>query len=169
MSSPRSSTVELALLRGWLHGIKGAFTYATIARRASDHGQPVSERTLRRAVRQTLDGRLPALRMVEAFAHGAVHARAHAAGGSRGAAPPEVQRAEQAGRALWEAAERSLHWRAQTRPHRVTWVPGHITTPAGLARAVRRLHQEAGNPSLRVLAAAPKPTAGSPAARSSWL
>ncbi|MER6125350.1 hypothetical protein ABT173_22495 [Streptomyces sp. NPDC001795] len=156
MSSPHPGTVELALLRGWLRGIKGTFTYATVARRASDHHQPVSERTLRRAVRQILDGRLPALRVVVAFTHGAVHARAHAAGASRGAAPPDVQRAEQTAHALWEAAGRSLHRRTQTHPHQVSWVPGHITTQAGLARAMRRLRQEAGNPSLRALATAPE-------------
>lgn len=159
MNSPHAGTVELALLRGWLRGIKGAFTYDTIARRASDHGQPVCERSLRRAVRRTLDGRLPALRMVVAFAHGAVHARAHAAGASGGADALEVQRAEQTVRALWEAAESAVCRRTQTRPRRLTWVPGHITTKAGLARAMRRLREEAGNPSLRALASAPE-TAG---------
>ncbi|MFF4205765.1 hypothetical protein ACFYZ8_34515 [Streptomyces sp. NPDC001668] len=159
MSASPAGTVELALLRGWLRGIKGAFTYDTLVRRAGEHGQHVCERTLRRAVRQTLDGRLPSLRVVVAFAHGAVHAQAHAASASRGADPLEVQRAEQTGRALWEAAASAVRRRTQPRPRRVTWVPGHITTQAGLTRAMQRLREEAGNPSLRELAAAPQ-TAG---------
>ncbi|WP_329020302.1 hypothetical protein [Streptomyces sp. NBC_01601] len=127
--------MELAELRGWLRGIKGALTYDAIARWANTNG------------------RLPTHRVVLAFAQGAVHAHARGAGG---AGALEVATAEQTGQALWEAADSAVRRRTATGRRRAARVPGRITTKAGLAKAMRRLQAEAGNPSLRALAAAPE-------------
>ncbi|WP_216590259.1 hypothetical protein [Streptomyces brasiliscabiei] len=67
MSRRPAVPVELAELQGWLRAAKGQFTFAALARRAGDRGTPVSVCTLRRA----LDGRLPTLYTVRAFARGA--------------------------------------------------------------------------------------------------
>ncbi|MFE0775387.1 hypothetical protein [Streptomyces sp. NPDC058861] len=120
---------ELAELRGWLRGVKGDKAFAGIARRAGLRKLSVSERTLRRA----LKGPLPTRHTVLAFARGA------------GADEEKAER-------LWAAAERAVRPRAPRA--RSGFVPGRITTRAGLARALRRLKADSGM-SLRELVAAP--------------
>jgi hypothetical protein len=124
--------VELARLRGWLRNAKGKRTFDSLARRASAQKMAVSACTLRRA----LDGRLPTLYTVVAFA--------------RGAGADE----EEAGR-LWAAAEAAVRPRPARAP--AAYVPGAgITTRAGLVRAMERVRASAGGPSLRQLAASPE-------------
>ncbi|MDX3801079.1 hypothetical protein [Streptomyces sp. AK04-3B] len=131
MSRRPAGPVELAELRGWLRAAKGRLTFASLARRAGARGMPVSECTLRRA----LDGRLPTLYTVCAFA--------------RGAGADE----EEAGR-LWAAAEAAVRPRPVGKP--AAYVPGRqITTQAGLVRAMEKVRAAAGGPSLRQLAASP--------------
>ncbi|MCX4481647.1 hypothetical protein OOK44_35325 [Streptomyces cellulosae] len=127
---PAAEPVELAVLRGWLRAAKGRRTFDSLARRSSTLGLTVCACTLRR----TLDGRLPTLRTTTAFARGA------------GADEARAER-------LWEAAAAAVR-RPPAKP-RAPYVPGRITTQAGLARALRRLQVAAGSPSLRALAAAP--------------
>ncbi|WP_165984273.1 hypothetical protein [Streptomyces sp. YIM 98790] len=105
-------------------------TFDALARRAARAGGlPISACTLRRA----LDGRLPTRHTVLAFAR---------------AADADERTAER----LWKAAaDTGRPLRVRTR-----YVPGRITTPAGLAKAMQRLRTEAGNPTYRVLAAAPE-------------
>lgn len=123
---------ELARLRGWLRAAKGKRTFDSLARRASAGKMAVSACTLRRA----LDGRLPTLRTVQAFA--------------RGAGADE----EEAGR-VWAAAEAAVRPRAVRAP--AAYVPGGgITTRAGLVRALERVRASAGAPSLRQLAGSPQ-------------
>ncbi|AWI27340.1 hypothetical protein [Streptomyces tirandamycinicus] len=142
MSRPPGEPVELAQLRGWLRASKGSLTFDSIARWAHASGRPVSTCTLRRA----LDGRLPTKNTVLAFARGTVHAHA------RGTADRHaVQAAEQAGEALWEAAASAA--RPPRPTPRMRYVPGLITTQAGLAKAMNRIRAEAGDPTLEELTA----------------
>ncbi|MFI1769119.1 helix-turn-helix domain-containing protein [Streptomyces sp. NPDC020800] len=128
-SRPGAEPAELALLRGWLRASRGNLTYDTLARRARGDGRPeykVSECTLR----QALDGRLPTLRTVRAFALGA------------GADQRMAER-------LWADADRAVNPPPRRpAPH----VPGAFTTPAGLARAMNRVRATAPHTSLRALA-----------------
>jgi hypothetical protein len=122
---------ELARLRGWLRAAKGRLTFESLARRAGARGMPVSACTLRRA----LNGRLPTLYTVRAFA--------------RGAGADE----EKAGR-VWAAAEAAVRPKPVRKP--AAYVPGRqITTQAGLAGAMEKVRAAAGGPSLRQLAASP--------------
>jgi hypothetical protein len=124
--------VELARLRGWLRAAKGRRAFAALARRAGAGKLPVSVCTLRRA----LDGRLPTLRTVQAFARGAgadeeEGARVRAAAATAGRPRP-----------AWEPA---------------SYVPGRgITTLAGLAAATKKVRAAAGGPSLRQPADSPQ-------------
>jgi hypothetical protein len=145
MRRPPPEPVELTVLRGTLRAWKGTLTFEAIARRLSRSEWPVSECTLRRA----LDGRPPGRRTVLAFAVSAVHARAC------GADEGEVQAAVQTAEALWQAASDAVTRRQSGRP-RAPHVPGHVTTLAGLGRAMERVRAAVGTPSLRVLVAAPE-------------
>ncbi|MFK0142711.1 hypothetical protein [Streptomyces murinus] len=107
--------------------MKGAKTFGSLACRAGHRKLPVSACTLRRA----LDGRLPTRYTVLAFARGA------------GA---DEEKAEQ----MWAAAHAARPLPPRPRPY----VPGRITTRAGLARALNKLKADAGM-TLRQLAAAP--------------
>ena len=128
---PVKVEVEVERLRGWLRAAKGRFTFETLARRAGLRGKPVSVCTLRRA----LDGRLPSLYTVRAFALGA------------GADEKEAGR-------VWAAAEAAVRPRPVGKP--AAYVPGRqITTRAGLASAMEKVRAAAGGPSLRQLAASP--------------
>ncbi|MFF4138623.1 hypothetical protein ACFY1B_45965 [Streptomyces mirabilis] len=131
MSRAQAGPLELAVLRGWLRAAKGKLTFDSLARRAGKRGVAVSACTLRRA----LDGRLPTERTVVAFARGA---------GSD----------EDTARQVWAAAAAAV--RAQPNRPRFPQVPGRITTGAGLVRAMRRVREAAGSPSLRRLVAAPQ-------------
>lgn len=132
MSLWTGGPVELAGLRGWLRAVKGRRTFASLARRAGARKMPVSECTLRRA----LDGRLPTLRTVCAFA--------------RGAGADE----EEAGR-VWAAAAAAVRPGPVRKP--AAYAPGHqITTRAGLATAMEKVRAAAGRPSLRQLAGSPE-------------
>lgn len=132
MSLRTGGPVELARLRGWLRAVKGRRTFASLSRRAGARKMPVSECTLRRA----LDGRLPTLRTVQAFA--------------RGAGADE----EKAGR-VWAAAAAAVRPGPVRKP--AAYVPGHqITTRAGLATAMEKVRAAAGRPSLRQLAGSPE-------------
>ncbi|MFD0332354.1 hypothetical protein ACFQZ0_00515 [Streptomyces erythrogriseus] len=109
MSRRPAGPVELAQLRGWLRAAKGRLTFASLARRASARGMPVSACTLRRA----LTAGLPSLYTVRAVA--------------RGAGADE----EEAGR-VWVAAEAAVRPRHVRKP--AGYVPGRqITTRAGPA------------------------------------
>ncbi|MFZ4179404.1 hypothetical protein ACOZCI_34965 [Streptomyces griseoincarnatus] len=131
MSRRPAGTVELAQLRGWLRAAKGRLTFASLARRASARGMPVSACTLRRA----LTAELPSLYTVRAVA--------------RGAGADE----EEAGR-VWVAAEAAVRPRHVRKP--AGYVPGRqITTRAGLAGALEKVWAAAGGPSLRQLATSP--------------
>jgi hypothetical protein len=135
---------ELQELRGFLRTAKGDLAFARLTERAEEAGHPVSERTLRRA----LDGRLPSRATVIAFAL----ARAKAEGDDR------VQAARRASAAelRWEKAAAACRPPAPTARQTPRYVPGPITTRAGLARAMRRLREAAGHPSLRSLCNAPQ-------------
>ncbi|WP_346088306.1 hypothetical protein [Streptomyces erythrogriseus] len=109
MSRRPAGPVELAQLRRWLRAAKGRLTFASLARRASARGMPVSACTLRRA----LTAGLPSLYTVRAVA--------------RGAGADE----EEAGR-VWVAAEAAVRPRHVRKP--AGYVPGRqITTRAGPA------------------------------------
>ncbi|MER0485120.1 helix-turn-helix domain-containing protein [Streptomyces sp. Edi2] len=128
-SRPGAEPAELATLRGWLRAAKGNLTFYSLARRARGDGRPdytVSECTLR----QALDGRLPTLRTILAFARGA------------GADQKKAER-------LWRRADRAVNPPPRRpAPH----VPGSFTTPAGLVRAMNRVRTTAPHTSLRALA-----------------
>ncbi|MFB0620275.1 hypothetical protein [Streptomyces sp. AGS-58] len=131
VSRRSAGLVELARLRDWLRAARGQRTFESLARRAGARRMPISVCTLRR----TLDGRLPTLRTVRAFA--------------RGAGADE----EEAGR-VRAAAEAAVRPRPVGKP--AAYVPGYqITTRAGLARAMEKVRAVAGGPSLRQLAASP--------------
>ncbi|MGW3311468.1 hypothetical protein ACWDG9_33350 [Streptomyces sp. NPDC001073] len=124
--------LQLARLRGWLRAAKGRRTFACLARRAGAERLPVSACTLRRA----LDGRLPTLYTVRAFAR--------AAGAD-----------EEEGARVWAAAAAALrpapvHTPAAYTPSR------RISTRAGLATAMEKVRAAAGGPSLRQLAGSPQ-------------
>ncbi|MFI8834885.1 hypothetical protein ACIGPN_28215 [Streptomyces afghaniensis] len=122
----------MAALRGWLRAAKGRRTFAALARRAAAGKLPVSVCTLRRA----LDGRLPTLRTVQAFARGA------------GAD-------EEEGARVWAAAAAAVRPEPVRKPS--AYVPGRgITTQAGLAAAMEKVRAAAGGPSLRRLADSPE-------------
>ncbi|MEV8628596.1 hypothetical protein [Streptomyces sp. NPDC051079] len=125
--------VELTVLRGWLRAAKGRRTFYSLHLRAvaGGHDYTVSECTLRRA----LDGRLPTLRTVTAFAHAAGADKTKAA-------------------ALWEAAAAAIHPPDAARP--APYVQGRFTTSGGRRRAMARMRAAAGNPSLRALASSPE-------------
>ncbi|MFB8406028.1 hypothetical protein [Streptomyces sp. NPDC055912] len=129
----RDEPVELTALRGWLRAAKGRRTFYSLHLRAVAGGEAyaVSECTLRRA----LDGRLPTLRTMTAFAHGAGADEAKAA-------------------ALWEAAAHAM--RPPAAPPPAPYVPGAFTTRGGRVRAMVRLRAAAGNPSLRALSSSPE-------------
>ncbi|MGA5114923.1 hypothetical protein [Streptomyces pseudogriseolus] len=132
MSRRTAEPVELARLRGWLRAAKGRHTFASLARRADAGKLPVSVCTLRRA----LDGRLPTLRTVQAFARGA------------GAD-------EEEGARVWAAAAAAVRPEPVRKPS--AYVPGRgITTQAGLAAAMEKVRAAAGGPSLRRLADSPE-------------
>ncbi|NEE23039.1 hypothetical protein G3M58_93395, partial [Streptomyces sp. SID7499] len=119
-------------LRGWLRAAKGRRTFAALARRADAGKLPVSVCTLRRA----LDGRLPTLRTVQAFARGA------------GAD-------EEEGARVWAAAAAAVRPEPVRTPS--AYVPGRgITTLVGLAAAMEKVRVAAGEPSLRRLADSPE-------------
>ncbi|MFD6469637.1 helix-turn-helix domain-containing protein [Streptomyces goshikiensis] len=128
-SRPGAEPVELADLRGWLRAAKGNLTFYSLTRRARGDGRSeyeISECTLR----QALDGRLPTLNTVLAFARGA---------------DADQTKAKQ----LWRAAYRAVNPPPRRpAPH----VPGAFTTPAGLARAMNRVRATASHTSLRALA-----------------
>ncbi|MBO3681696.1 hypothetical protein [Streptomyces sp. NEAU-YJ-81] len=150
MSRHPAEPVELSELRGWMRGAKKALDFDTIARHAIKNGRPVSACTLRRA----MDGRLPTLRAVLAFARGTVCAHAQKTGEPWAG---KVQVTEQTAQRLWEAAAGAVRREATRDRRHVQWVPGRITTRAGLARAMRRIQAETSRPSsLRALAAAPE-------------
>ncbi|GHE72142.1 MULTISPECIES: hypothetical protein [Streptomyces] len=130
--APGPAEAELARLRGWLRAAKGPRTFGSLARRASAGTMPVAACTLRRA----LDGRLPTLYTVQAFARGA-------------------DADEQEAARVWAVAAAAVHPAPVRRP--VTYVPGRgITTLAGLARAMMRVRAKADGPSLRRLAGSPE-------------
>ncbi|MEU9985180.1 hypothetical protein [Streptomyces sp. NPDC050856] len=132
MSRRAAEPVELARLRGWLRAAKGRCTFAALARRADAGKLPVSVCTLRRA----LDGRLPTLRTVQAFARGA------------GAD-------EEEGARVWAAAAAAVRPEPVRKP--AAYVPGRgITTLVGLAAAMEKVRVAAGGPSLRRLADSPE-------------
>lgn len=132
MSHRAAEPVELARLRGWLRAAKGRRTFAALARRADAGKLPVSVCTLRRS----LDGRLPTLRTVQAFARGA------------GAD-------EEEGARVWAAAAAAVRPEPVRKP--AAYVPGRgITTQAGLAAAMEKVRAAAGGPSLRRLADSPE-------------
>ncbi|MFF9206605.1 hypothetical protein ACF1AE_33450 [Streptomyces sp. NPDC014986] len=115
MSRRAAEPVELARLRGWLRAAKGRRTFAALARRADARKLPVSVCTLRRS----LDGRLPTLRTVQAFARGA------------GAD-------EEEGARVWAVAAAAVRPEPVRKP--AGYVPGRgITTLAGLAAAVEKV------------------------------
>lgn len=152
MSRRAPEPVELAELRGWLRAAKGRLTFESLARRAGARKMPVSACTLRGA----LDGRLPILRTVQAFARGA------------GADEEEVAR-------VWAAAAAAARPAPVRKP--AAYVPGRgITIRAGLATAMEKVRAADGGPSLRRLAASPQraaparrpPVRYSPHARGSW-
>ena len=132
MSRRAAGPVELALLRGWLRAAKGRRTFESLALRASSRKMAVSACTLRRA----LDGRLPTLYTVLAFARGA------------GADEEEAAR-------VWAAAAAAV--RPALARKEAAYVPGRgITTRAGLAAAMEKVRAAAGGPSLRRLADSPE-------------
>jgi hypothetical protein len=132
VSRRAAEPVQLARLRGWLRTAKGRRTFAALARRADAGKLPVSVCTLRRA----LDGRLPTLRTVQAFARGA------------GAD-------EEEGARVWAAAAAAVRPEPVRKPS--AYVPGRgITTHAGLAAAMEKVRVAAGGPSLRQLADSPE-------------
>ncbi|WP_324790412.1 hypothetical protein [Streptomyces sp. H51] len=132
MSRRAAEPVELAQLRGWLRAAKGRRTFAALARRAAAGKLSVSVCTLRRA----LDGRLPTLRTVQAFARGA------------GAD-------EEEGARVWAAAASAVRPGPVRKPS--AYVPGRdITTLAGLAAAMEKVRAAAGGPSLRRLVDSPE-------------
>ncbi|MFI2415733.1 hypothetical protein [Streptomyces sp. NPDC018947] len=132
MSRRAAEPVELARLRGWLRAAKARRTFAALARRADAGKLPVSVCTLRRA----LDGRLPTLRTVQAFARGA------------GAD-------EEEGARVWAAAAAAVRPEPVRKPS--AYVPGRgITTQAGLAAAMEKVRAAAVGPSLHQLADSPE-------------
>ncbi|MEV8544413.1 hypothetical protein [Streptomyces sp. NPDC051572] len=115
-----------------MRAAKGRLTFGALARRASARRMSVSACTLRRA----LDGRLPTLRTVLAFA--------------RGAGADE----EEAGR-MWAAAAGAVLRGPVRTP--AAYVPGRqITTRTGLATAMEKVRAAVGCPSLRQLAGSPE-------------
>ncbi|WP_155057601.1 hypothetical protein [Streptomyces blattellae] len=131
MSRPAAEPVELARLRGWLRAAKGRRTFEALARRAGAREMPVSACTVRRA----LDGRLPTLYTVRAFARG-------------------TEADEEEGARVCTAAAAAVHPVPVRRP--TAYVPGRqITTRAGLATAMEKIRAAAGGPSLRRLADSP--------------
>ncbi|WP_331726487.1 hypothetical protein [Streptomyces sp. NBC_00280] len=132
MSRRAPEPVELARLRGWLRAAKGRRTFEALVWRAGARQMPVSVCTLRRA----LDGRLPTLYTVRAFARGA------------GAD-------EEEGARVWAAASAVVRPGPVRRP--TAYVPGRqITTRAGLATAMEKVRAAAGRPSLRQLTGSPE-------------
>ncbi|MET9127124.1 hypothetical protein [Streptomyces sp. NPDC004528] len=123
--------------RSWPRGVKGGKIFDSLARQAGRQKLPVCACTLRRA----LDGRLPTRYTVLAFARGA------------GA---DKKKAEQM-RAAAARASRPLPSRARS------YVPGRISTRAGLARAPDKLKTGA-QMSLRDWPPRPPTRACSPAA-----
>ncbi|MFJ4932126.1 helix-turn-helix domain-containing protein [Streptomyces sp. NPDC088736] len=108
--------------------MKGGKTFDSLARQAGRQKLPVCACTLRRA----LDGRLPTRYTVLAFARGV---------------SADKKKAEQ----MWAAAARA----SRPLPSRTRrYVPGRISTRAGLARVLDKLKTDA-QMSLRELAAAP--------------
>ncbi|MYR70871.1 predicted aconitase subunit 1, partial [Streptomyces sp. OspMP-M45] len=131
---------ELDALRAWLREAKGELTFPRLSRRAEQFGLPVDGRTLRRALQ---DG-LPTERTVRAYARG-----------SRKAADNQARRAmEETGLRLRKAAQQTIPVPGRTWPTPVH-VPGRVRTWDGLTKALNRLHQEAGGPPVRELAASP--------------
>ncbi|MFF5826043.1 hypothetical protein ACFY8Q_31610 [[Kitasatospora] papulosa] len=144
---------ELDALRAWMREVKGELTFPRLAFWAGQFGQPVSERTLRRALQEGL----PTEQTVRAYARG-----------SRKAADNQARGAlEETGLRLREAARRAAPVPARTWPAPVyipgrvrTWpapvyIPGRVRTWPGLTRAFNRLHLEAEKPPVRELAASP--------------
>jgi hypothetical protein len=141
-SAQTAGKAELQALRGFLRAAKGRLTFAVIADRATAAGHPVSERTLRRA----LDGRPPSRRTTIAFALGTADR------GNRAQAARRAHAAEE----LWAKAASAGRPPAPTARPEPEYVPGPITTRAGLVRAMRRLREAAGHPSLRTICNAPQ-------------
>jgi hypothetical protein len=133
MSHPLTEPVQLTELKGWLRAKKGRSSFDSLARKTIKAELPVSACTLRRA----LDGRLPTKHTVLAFAR---------------AASADELTAER----LWEAAAGATRQQS-AKPHaHASYVPGWITTRAGLTKAMQRIRTAANNPTLRALAAAPE-------------
>lgn len=132
MSHRAAEPVELARLRGWLRAAKGRRAFALLARRAGARKMPVSACTLRRA----LDGRLPTLYTVRAFARGA-------------------DADEEEGARVWAAASAAVRPVPVRKP--AAYVPSRqISTRTGLAAAMEKVRAAAGGPSLRRLAGSPE-------------
>ncbi|MFD5110066.1 hypothetical protein [Streptomyces cinereoruber] len=147
-----ASWPEREALHAWLREARGELTFVQLAKRSAEAGRPVSERTLRRA----FGGRLPKEETV----------RAYAGAWARWTSVRTLQ-GDEAGRAtVWHGFEaRGLELLARavsTAPKgaapswpRPVYVPGRIRTWPGLTEGLKRLHEETGSPSLRLLAASP--------------
>ncbi|MFJ3575901.1 hypothetical protein [Streptomyces rubiginosohelvolus] len=151
-----ASWPELEALHDWMREARGELTFVQLAKRSSEAGRPVSERTLRRAFGM----RLPQEETVRAYA--GAWARWTSAKN-----PEDGRVSNEAGHALWRVFEtRGLELLAaavSTAPERPApplwpppvYVPGPISTWPALTEGLKRLYRETGSPPLRRLAASP--------------
>ncbi|MEW5655274.1 hypothetical protein ABGT92_08045 [Streptomyces cinereoruber] len=147
-----ASWPEREALHAWLREARGELTFVQLAKRSAEAGRPVSERTLRRA----LEVRLPKEGTVRAYAGAwekwasAKNTRDEAGQAAFGSAF-EARGLELLSLAVSAApAGPAPSWPPPT------YVPGRIGKWTSLTKALKHIHEEAGQPSARRLAASPK-------------
>ncbi|MFH8260465.1 hypothetical protein [Streptomyces roseolus] len=147
-----ASWPEREALHDWLREARGELTFVQLAKRSGEAGRPVSEQTLRRAFGK----RLPTEETVRAYA-GAWEKWASVKN-------PLAEADQEAAGAAFEARGLELLSRAVSAAPAgpapswppPTYVPGRIGKWTSLTKALKRVHEEAGQPSARRLAASPK-------------
>ncbi|MFI8515642.1 hypothetical protein ACIGHB_31395 [Streptomyces sp. NPDC085460] len=147
-----ASWPEREALHAWLREARGELTFVQLAKRSAEAGRLVSERTLRRA----LEVRLPKEETVRAYAGAwgkwasAKNTRGEAGQAASGSAF-EARGLELLSLAVSAApAGPAPSWPPPT------YVPGRIGKWTSLTKALKHIHEEAGQPSARRLAASPK-------------
>ncbi|MFD9047917.1 hypothetical protein [Streptomyces zaomyceticus] len=146
-----ASWPEREALHDWLRKAQGELTFARLAKRSAQAGQAVSEQTLRRA----FETRLPTEKTVRIYA---------GAWGEWALANTRDEAGRAAARSAFEACGLELLARAVSAAPAgpapswppPTYVPGRIAKWTSLTKALKQIHEEAGQPSARRLAASPK-------------
>lgn len=130
---------ELAALHAWMRESQCGLTFRRLADRAVMAGRPVGERTLRRAFDAPS---LPTEKTISAYAW---------AWASKNGV--DGRTFEKRGLDLLAAARRTAPSASVPVWPRPSHVPGPVSTWNGLTKALKRIHAEAEEPSLRALAA----------------